>query len=348
METILIYRLGSIGDTVVALPCFHKIASSFPNARRLALTNRPVSEKTTSLESILKGSGLIHDSITYELKERRCSEFARLRREIKSARIKLLIYLAQPRGRLQIFRDLAFFKWCGIRKIIGAPLTSDCYSLRRNSMTNEVEREAERLARCLTPLGPIDLSRLSSWDLVLTANEETCAHSVLRNWQGRQFAVISVGGKLESQNWGNNNWRRFIKLLSERTPELGLLFVGAAAESQRCAELASLWSGETKNCCGMLSPRESAAVMKFANVFVGHESGPMHLAASVGTRCVAMLGANNPPKKWHPIGLGHKILHDRTDILNIRPESVLAAVSDVLANPNVADDERDFMLTNCP
>ena len=44
-ERILIYRLGSLGDTVVALPCFHLIARKFPHAERVLLTNFPVHAK---------------------------------------------------------------------------------------------------------------------------------------------------------------------------------------------------------------------------------------------------------------------------------------------------------------
>ena len=38
-EKVVIYRLGTLGDTIVALPCFHQIARVFPNAARIILTN---------------------------------------------------------------------------------------------------------------------------------------------------------------------------------------------------------------------------------------------------------------------------------------------------------------------
>ena len=36
--------------------------------------------------------------------------------------------------------------------------------------------------------------------------------------------------------------------------------------------------------------------MRRARLFVGHDSGPMHLASVVGIPCVAMFGDFNPPK----------------------------------------------------
>ncbi len=44
-KRVLIYRLGSIGDTVVALPCFKLIARVFPEAERCVLANFPEGAK---------------------------------------------------------------------------------------------------------------------------------------------------------------------------------------------------------------------------------------------------------------------------------------------------------------
>ena len=52
-KRVLIYRLGSLGDTIVALPCLHLLARVFPNARRLILTNEPISNKAAGISTII-------------------------------------------------------------------------------------------------------------------------------------------------------------------------------------------------------------------------------------------------------------------------------------------------------
>ncbi len=64
---IVIYRLGSLGDTIAALPCFHLIERAYPDAERIVLTNVPVSSKAAPLEAVLKAGGFIHRSIPYPL-----------------------------------------------------------------------------------------------------------------------------------------------------------------------------------------------------------------------------------------------------------------------------------------
>jgi heptosyltransferase III len=63
------------------------------------------------------------------------------------------------------------------------------------------------------------------------------------------------------------------------------------------------------NLCGVTSPRETAAVMGRATLFVGHDSGPMHLAAAVGIRCVALFSARNLPRVWFPFGTNHRVIY---------------------------------------
>jgi heptosyltransferase-3 len=62
-----------------------------------------------------------------------------------------------------------------------------------------------------------------------------------------------------------------------------------------------------------LSPRESAAVIQQADIFLGVDSGPMHLAASVGTLCVSIFSARNLPGIWFPFGSAHENIFRKTE-----------------------------------
>ena len=51
---VLVYRLGSLGDTLIALPSFHLIARAFPSAERRLLTNLPVAAKAPPAAAVLE------------------------------------------------------------------------------------------------------------------------------------------------------------------------------------------------------------------------------------------------------------------------------------------------------
>ena len=102
-QRIVIYRLGSLGDTVVALPCFHKVAQTWPDAERIVLTNFPVSSKAAPLETILREGGLIHDAIAYPVGTRSVRKLWSLRRHLRSLEADVLVYLTPARV-LQMLR----------------------------------------------------------------------------------------------------------------------------------------------------------------------------------------------------------------------------------------------------
>jgi ADP-heptose:LPS heptosyltransferase len=327
VDTVLIFRIGSLGDTIVALPCFHRIAQSFPDARRIMVTDRPISSKMASVESVLGQSGLIDSTIYFPAPPRRLGDFLALRAQIKATGATTLVYVAD-RGLAATVRDVLFFYASGIRRIIGAPLRRDLRNLRVDPESGHTEREAERLARCLAPLGAIDLDDPSAWDLRLQPAEMRAADAALAPLRGRKFIALSVGGRQEAKDWGNENWSALLQLLGNRYADFALVFFGAADEAERSAKMAAQWPGPVLNLCGRLGPRESAAAIAQASLYIGHDSGPLHLAAAVGVACVAMFGPVNMPKWWHPMGAQHRIIHDMRGVKAITPPQVFAAVEE--------------------
>jgi ADP-heptose:LPS heptosyltransferase len=147
---------------------------------------------------------------------------------------------------------------------------------------------------------------------------------------GRPILAINIGGKLPVQDWGDANWRVALRDIRAKFPQAAIVCVGSADEWARSDRLAQNLAGPFLNLCGTLTPRETAAVFDRSALFLGHDSGPMHLAASRQRRCVALFGSNNPPRIWHPYGLGHIVFHDQGGIAGIRPEAVVDAVDQLL------------------
>ena len=93
--------------------------------------------------------------------------------------------------------------------------------------------------------------------------------------------------------------------------------LGSDSDEAPSQRLIAAWPGGSINLCGLLSPRESAAVLTRARFFVGHDSGPLHLAAAVNTPSVGLFGSNNPPRVWHPYGEAHLPIHDTRGVDHI-------------------------------
>lgn len=323
--TLVVYRLGSLGDTVVALPCFHAVARAFPGHRRVVLTNAPVNRKAAPLEAVLGGSGLVHDTIAYPVGLRSPAALWALARRLRALHAGTLVYLTPARGVGAAWRDWLFFRLCGFRHIVGAPLAGDLQRHRRGH-DGRLERECERMARCLAALGPIDLDDPAAWDLRLRDEERDEARRLLAPAGGRPLLAINMGGKLAKNDWGAGRWQALAAALARSHGDHALLVVGGPEDAPRAADLAARWPSPVVDACGRASPRVSAAALSQARCFVGHDSGPLHLAASVGVACVGLYGDHHEPRKWHPRGPRHRILHDMRGVQAITVEQVVHAV----------------------
>ena len=112
---------------------------------------------------------------------------------------------------------------------------------------------------------------------------------MLADWAGAErFISFSIGAKIDYKSWGEDNWRRALGAISRNHPELGLVMVGAASDLVASQQAAEVWQGPVLDLCGLTPPRISALVIECAALYMGHDSGPMHLAASVGTPAVVL------------------------------------------------------------
>lgn len=109
----------------------------------------------------------------------------------------------------------------------------------------------------------------------------------------------------------NKCWpiEEFAAICDEMQSDLGarVLLLGGPAEVESLRVLRSLMATEPVVIERTLPLGQLAAVLAEADLFFGHDSGPMHVAAAVGTPTVALFGASSPAQ-WKPLGDGHSIV----------------------------------------
>jgi ADP-heptose:LPS heptosyltransferase len=322
IERVLLFLLGSLGDTLVALPALHLVARQFPRAERRVLTDRVMHPKAASMASLLEGTGLVHGYYWFPAPTRETSRFMpliALAREIRKWKPDVVIYLHEQRGQLIALRDAAVFWLLGRPRIIGLPITRKLQQKVYDGQTGRFEHRAEYLARSLASLGDPKLAARSSWNLNFSPAERAQAHEALqplRTCPG--VLAMSIGTKIDVNDWGDDKWRTLLADLSDHLPRWGLVALGAPVEHDRSSGLVSAWRGSSLNLCGALSVREAGAVMERVRLFIGHDSGPMHLAAAVGTPCAAIFSARHLPGLWFPYGPLHRVFYNRTDCAGCR------------------------------
>lgn len=131
-----------------------------------------------------------------------------------------------------------------------------------------------------------------------------------------------------SKQWPIDRYTRLAERIMHEL-QAPVLVIGGAHEARQPWTLPE----GAVNLAGRLSLLQTAALLRRCRLLVTNDSGPMHLAALVGTRIVALFGSDRPatgPGRWGPWGAPQTVIH-RPSMEAITLEEVFAAVQGVRA-----------------
>jgi ADP-heptose:LPS heptosyltransferase len=317
---ILIFRVGFLGDTIVALPALWRIRESFPNARITYLTNADINNPHfISAKDVLPTNGLIDDWMSYPSGSASFGftrAYAKLAGEIRQKNFDTLFYLMpRSRSRIQAARDKVFFRAAGISNIIGAGyLASHRLPIRTDQGVWEVESEIQFLLHSLDHDGVPNTGQQPKSDLCLTSRERAAADLWISETTGSpvgktSFFAVAPGSKWDSKVWPLDRFGRVGETLIGHHGLYPIIF-GGAEDREIGDRLIERWSIGA-NAAGSLNVRESAAALARCDLYLGNDTGTMHLAAAVGVPCVAIFAAVDWIGRWVPFGEGHRVLRSR-------------------------------------
>ncbi len=126
--------------------------------------------------------------------------------------------------------------------------------------------------------------------------------NLLRDWdQSRPLVAIHPGASVPYKLWPRSHFVELVKLLDGKGCQIA--WVGAGSMDCEIIEDISAQLGDagTINLCNCLSFVELTALYTHCALFVGGDSGPMHLAASTGIPVFALFGPSDE-SIWAPLG----------------------------------------------
>lgn len=297
LSRILVVKLADIGDVLTSTPALRALRETYPHARidiLLSPHTAPVLEATGLVDGIIPFDKFQFDRPRDALRPASIGQALSLTRHLRRGRydaVLILHHLTLRFGRL---------KYALLAYATGAPLRAGLDNGHGWFLNRRIPdagfgafHEVEYWLHVARALGA------DTQDLHLaapiSAQAERWAEEILPR---RPFAVVhpGSGGYSLARRWPVERFAELARHLHEEEG-LALVFVGTAGDNVE--ELARLYDGEALNLAGNTDLVQLAAVLRRAALFVGSDSGVMHLAVAAGAPVLAIFGPTNA-EAWGP------------------------------------------------
>jgi lipopolysaccharide heptosyltransferase I len=278
-SNILLVRLSAIGDVIHTMPVACALMDRFPDARLTWVVEQRAAALLRGHRAIAELIALPHGFLKSPL------GVWRLRRHLRQQRFDLAIDA-------QGLTKSALVAWLsGARRRIGFgnPWGRELSTwLNRERVDTTRPHAVERNLELLRPLG-IDAPRVH-FDVPALPGDEATARALVDQspWQAG-FALMTAGAGWPSKLWPLERFAAVARHLMKQWRLATMIVCGNAAERQRAEQIEYISAGAA-HVAPAMSLAELAAVMRRARLVVGCDTGPLHLAAAVGTACVGLYG----------------------------------------------------------
>jgi heptosyltransferase-3 len=321
-KTIVIFRTGQLGDTLVAMPAIQALRRGFPDHRVVLLTDRhPAQHHYISPWALLGPTGWVDDVMFYTPSgglSASLKNMVRTAKDIRRLAPEYVFDLSQERSAWQSRRDRFFFRrLAGVQRYQCRGAFTD---KKRGADGNlpRVEPEWKTLMR-ITGFSDEGYA----FKMEVPEEERTRTRELLRSLHIKDRTLLVAfgpGSKRPTTKWPLDRFAELGRLLIQTFPTLEILILGGKEDAETGDTLCAEWGSRCHNLAGKLSVYGSAAAMESCLTFVGNDTGTMHLAAMVGLPCVTIFSARNYPGQWEPYGENNIVLRHETDCSGCRLE----------------------------
>ena len=304
---ILVFRTGSIGDSICAMPSVSRIRDHFPEAQIHLLTNAGKGRRNLVSFEALAAPGLFDSIINYE-----GLPLKKLVRSLRSERYDLVVHLPQYEARLAgLLRDMVFFRFVAG---IGAGWGWEFNRLLSFRQTQEKYMtwpgERDRLSLILQKNG-IRAQTPDRFPFNISEGDRLTVNALLENLplSGRPVIGIVPGAKRPQNRWPVAH---FAQVVEHFCRDFDIFLIGGENDMPEIAPLLELPG--TYSFCGLLSPVQSGLLMQRCLLVLSNDTGPMHLAYAFGAPVVALFSNRDFPNRWFPPDNGQNAVLRARDI----------------------------------
>ena len=306
---ILVRSTNWLGDAVMTTPALLRLREKFPDAHIALLTADKLSELWAQHPAV-------NETILFKRDE---SVFA-IAKELRAEKFDLALVLPNsPRSALEVFlagipQRIGYARpWRNFFLTQTIATRANAVKMHKRSVTEikELIAATEPRAPRPAPRAAHQIHEYLHLAAALGANPEPLSPQLFIGPEEIESAKKKFGlEKITQPIFGLNpgaeygpakRWpvEKFIaaaREIQQRTNCIWLIF-GGKGDSELCERIGSETQNQklkTQNFCGQTSLRELMVLLKLCRVVLTNDTGPMHVAAALGTPVVVPFGSTSP------------------------------------------------------
>ncbi len=300
---ILIVRTDRIGDVLLSTPVIKALRQKYPQAY-ISMVVSPYAR------DIVEANPYLDEVIIYDkdIKHKSWMRSFKFASRLKKKRFDLAIIL-HPTNRMHLIAFLA-----GIPLRLGYNRKFGFLNNLREKHTKQegLRHEVEYNLDLLSDLGVGGNAR----DLFMpikTESEEWAKDLLASNGikDTDKLLAINPGASCPSKIWPADRFAQVAEILAKRH-NFRILIVAGAKDIPLANMVAQKLGDRALNLSGKTSVSHLASILKRCSLFISNDSGPVHIASSLGVPVISIFGRNQPglsPRRWGPLGKRDKYLH---------------------------------------
>ena len=310
MDKIIFFHMNQLGDFLFSLPVLEAAKREWPDKKLVSFVS-------PELKPLALASGFVNDVIEKKTGTRILSEISRIRQGGFS---KAILFSESPRSLAECFlssiHERAGFKSASLAFLLtvkaersGVPSLKNNANLGKAAGLKEIKKDYTGLVKI-----PVrDKDNAEAW---ISA----------RKIDDSDIVVISPGTsrRRKEKSWQDAKWEKLITLLVDKGSSVVL--AGSPAERPGLENLAKKFP-EKVHIFSDFGIIGLGAILLRARLFIGVDSGAMHLAAALGVP-VAALFASTDPSQIGPRPLENHSIIIKSKMSEIEVEDVWGAVKE--------------------
>ena len=284
IKKILLIRLRRIGDVILTTPAISALRQGIRTASISYVVEKPYRE-------LVEGNPNLDKVIVLE-KKQSLRDFLKLIRLIRKEKYDVVLdFHGGPRASLITLLSKAKLK-VGYR----LKYKNFIYNIKLPRSPKEgYFHSVESHINLVKALG-VDFKSLPP--LYLPKAQKTEVEKVKKfidenSLEGNKIITIHISAGNAFRDWGVDNLVRLTNLFAQR-PDVKIVLVGTGEDQKAEEEILKKSKASLLSLVGKLNLREVKELISHSSLFIGPDSGPMHIAASTSTPIVALFGPTLP------------------------------------------------------